>query len=1089
MRILRLHFSNLNSLHGTFSIDFTHRQYESGGLFLITGPTGAGKSTILDAITLALYGRTPRLSSISVSGNEIMSRGTGTCSASVEFEAGGRCFRSTFSQRRARGRPGGRLRQPEMKLDDVTADNLVLTAKISETRARVVQITGMEYEHFTRAVMLAQGEFAKFLATPPDERGKLLEMLTGAGIYSDISRAAIEACRSGQSQVQLAADVLARSHVLSDEERSERQRRCGELAQESAELGRELSRLAAARAWRSRYDANEQAMAELERRALELTEERRRFDGDEQRLAAARRAASVSAEVRAHEEAAAGLEQARAAVHQAAGELASLQQAQAESVQDLDRLRRQLHDFQEQERGLGRLLPEVRGLDARIAALETACAEARDRCRQCDERLAQAGEGLEHLRQKARELADGQERVMREYHQCEEAGAWLSAELAALRLRFGRLGELRAQIREACGELGSRQAGLREALQARAALESRVLEAQQRLQHLEMRTGQVRGELEGLLEGQTTAYYELAVQHAQQALRLAEAEKQLADRRLELQEGEPCPLCGSRDHPYALREPPPHDALECRLRELQDRLRRLGGLEAEVSRLELEGSHGRTSLDLAGSELAAHDRETARLRQEQERLEAQLAQWQSSCAEHETTLRNDLTAHALISGDMPLSEGLLADLSARQDRFGALRAARDELEQQLAALRDEQTALTVRHEACAAAAAEAGRERECAEAALRQAQGRRQELFAGRVADAEEQEARSRVQRARDDLSAAEARERELAAMAAAAASRAGELTEQLQSRQQDETRTGEVLDQALCAQGFDSPGAWRAALLPAEECERLQAEGERLRGMGERLQGQRQACLEARERLQAEAAAAPEAAVLEQTFRELTARQSECDRQWGGLRQELANDDRVRSELASGKEELRQRQAALGRYARLRDLMGPSEGKVLRNYVQSLTFRHMIDGANVQLQAMTDRYVLMPRPEAPLELDVVDAYEANAVRPADNLSGGESFIVSLALALSLSRMSSGRAQVETMFLDEGFGALDEISLGIVLNALNSLQRRHRLIGVISHVGALQERIPTQIAVEKVRDGRSTLRGPGVQAASGTPGA
>ena len=1071
MRILRLHLANLNSLHGTFSIDFTRPQYEDSGIFLITGPTGAGKSTILDAVSLALYGRTPRLPGISGAGNEIMSRGSGECSASVEFEAGGRRYRSSFSQRRARGRAGGRLQQPEMTLTDVTADNLILTTRIGESKTRIVQVTGMEYDHFTRAVMLAQGEFAKFLTTAPDERGRLLEMLTGAGIYSDISRAVHEACRTAQSEVQLGEDALARRHVLSPAERAERERRCEELAREHEEL-------AAARTWQGRHEANEQALADLERRALALAEERRHFAADEARLAAARRAAAVSSEVRAQEEAAAGVAQAQADVAQAQEELAALRQAQAEAAQNVEHLRRQLHECEGQERDLAALLPQVRALDARIAALAEALSAACGRCRQGDEQLARSADEQGRLHRQRQALAERREQVMRDYRQCEEAGAWLSGELAALRLRFTALGELEARLQEAAAELGERQAELAAAEQAREAQQGEAGRWHQSLQDLDAYRSRVRGEREALLEGQTPEYYELAMQHAEQARRLADIEKQLEDRRRELQEGEPCPLCGSREHPYAHREPPPPDALQDRLRRLQDRLRRLAGLQAEETRLELERSRSQAALQAAEAELAARKREVARLQREQERLAGLLARRQGSCQEHASTLRNDLTAHALISADLPLSPELLADLDARLERFQALRADRDELDRQLAALTDAQTAQTARHEACAAAAGEAGREREQAETALQQAQEQRRELFAARAADEEEQEARRRVQMARDGLGQAEARDRELAARAAAAQARAEELAGQLRARQHAETQAGGALSQALLAQGFADAAAWRAAVLPAAELERLQAEGERLRG-----QQQERRC--ERERLLAEAPDAPAAAALEQAARELAERQSQCDRQWGAMRQELAGDDRIRGEMASEEEGLRQRRAALARYARLRDLVGPVEGKLLRNYVQSLTFRHLVDGANAQLRAMTDRYVLLPRQGAPLELDVMDAYEANAVRSADNLSGGESFIVSMALALSLARMSSGRAQVETLFLDEGFGALDEISLGIVLDALNSLQRQHRLIGVISHVGALQERIPVQIAVQRVRDGRSTLSGPGVSAADG----
>jgi exonuclease SbcC len=112
----------------------------------------------------------------------------------------------------------------------------------------------------------------------------------------------------------------------------------------------------------------------------------------------------------------------------------------------------------------------------------------------------------------------------------------------------------------------------------------------------------------------------------------------------------------------------------------------------------------------------------------------------------------------------------------------------------------------------------------------------------------------------------------------------------------------------------------------------------------------------------------------------------------------------------------------------------------------------------------------------------VIDQYQAGEIRSTKNLSGGESFIVSLALALGLSRMASRNVRVDSLFLDEGFGTLDEDALDTALETLASLQQEGKLIGVISHISALKERISTQIKVTSGPGGRSTLSGPGCQA-------
>ncbi|MFH0966643.1 MAG: AAA family ATPase, partial [Methanobacteriota archaeon] len=202
MKILSVRFRNLNSLAGEWIINLQDPSFTSNGIFAITGPTGSGKTTILDAICLALYGQTPRLEKISVSTNEIMTRHTGECSAEVTFESSEGVFRCNWRQKRARSRPDGKLQQPEHEIADAVT-NRVLESKIREVGIRVRQATGMDFEQFTRSMLLAQGGFSAFLEAKPDERAPILEQITGTGIYSDISIKVHE--RTGEEREKLKA--------------------------------------------------------------------------------------------------------------------------------------------------------------------------------------------------------------------------------------------------------------------------------------------------------------------------------------------------------------------------------------------------------------------------------------------------------------------------------------------------------------------------------------------------------------------------------------------------------------------------------------------------------------------------------------------------------------------------------------------------------------------------------------------------------------------------------------------------------------------------------------------------------------------
>ena len=187
MRIRRVSLLNLNSLRGEHSVDLGAEPFASAGIFAITGPTGAGKTTLLDAITLALYGRAARYGT-DANPADMMSRHTGECRAEVAFEAGGKTYRAAWHLKRARGKPDGKIQPPKRFVYGPSDE--VLTQKIKEADAMIESLCGLDHARFMRSVLLAQGEFARFLKAKPDERAALLESLTGTKIYSELSAAA-----------------------------------------------------------------------------------------------------------------------------------------------------------------------------------------------------------------------------------------------------------------------------------------------------------------------------------------------------------------------------------------------------------------------------------------------------------------------------------------------------------------------------------------------------------------------------------------------------------------------------------------------------------------------------------------------------------------------------------------------------------------------------------------------------------------------------------------------------------------------------------------------------------------------------------
>ncbi|BFU94570.1 MAG: nuclease SbcCD subunit C [Nitrospira sp.] len=190
-----------------------------------------------------------------------------------------------------------------------------------------------------------------------------------------------------------------------------------------------------------------------------------------------------------------------------------------------------------------------------------------------------------------------------------------------------------------------------------------------------------------------------------------------------------------------------------------------------------------------------------------------------------------------------------------------------------------------------------------------------------------------------------------------------------------------------------------------------------------------------------------------------------------------LLSDDQARSRTGKIKAALHERQQQARVWGQLDDLIGSADGTKFRRFAQSLTLNHLIRLANQHLNNLHPRYELQRAPGSDLVLQVIDRNMADEVRGVHNLSGGERFLVSLSLALGLASMSSNRGiKVESLFIDEGFGALDSNSLAMAVSVLEQLQATGRQVGVISHVEEMKERIAVKVEVTPVGSGRSTIQ-------------
>jgi exonuclease SbcC len=358
----------------------------------------------------------------------------------------------------------------------------------------------------------------------------------------------------------------------------------------------------------------------------------------------------------------------------------------------------------------------------------------------------------------------------------------------------------------------------------------------------------------------------------------------------------------------------------------------------------------------------------------------------------------------------------------------------------------------------------------------------RRELFGEKNADVEEKRLASGLREAEEALEKARnahgSIEKEVAGLKELIAS----LREKTVNRATELVSLEQKLKERIEKAGFEDEADYRSARLKEENRELLTKQENSL--------GAKRAELEARRKDRSEALASERKKELTdlpaETLRpQLTAGEEvlrQLQENIGAIKNSLSENEKLKERQQERTSKIDAQKKECARWDDLHQLIGSADGKKFRNFAQGLTFEIMVSHANRQLLKMTDRYLLTRDDTQPLELCVMDNYQAGEIRSTKNLSGGEAFIVSLALALGLSHMASRNVRVDSLFLDEGFGTLDEDALETALETLAGLQQDGKLIGVISHVPALKERIGTQIQVIPQTGGRSIIEGPGCAA-------
>ncbi len=562
MKIIDLTFQNLNSIAGDpVHIDFGSGALAEAGIFAITGPTGAGKTTILDAITLALFGKAARYETGKP--ENMMSRGTGECFAEVRFSVSGEAYTARWDLTRARKKAGGKIQPVKRQLTDATGT--ILETKVRPVDEKITELTGMDYPRFLRSVLLAQGRFKEFLDAGEKERGDLLERITGTEIYSRLSRLAFEAAKKREETLADARQAVAMRVLLSEEEKAGLASKKAQLATQKEALQWALTALSERLILHTQWRDGQAKKVQLEQENRAIAKTGEDLTPDRVRLTRHEKAAPLESNLRLWESACAvinGLETDETQRHK------TLDDAEGAAAEAFQQTRASCaRQLKETAAHMGKK-NETRGdLEARLATIE-----AWQDDHASDEQLEAA---LPGIRSQLGATTQKKDRVRAAIEAETVTRQGVTAQQEALALSKKMLCEAETACTTAEDGLKAIEKALAphapaaELTHRKEALETRQREISELSQisadhaagtatvtTLETEQKESEGARATLAKeaSDTTTALDLAKKALadketihQQALLI----ESLADKRAHLAEGEACPLCGALDHPYA----------------------------------------------------------------------------------------------------------------------------------------------------------------------------------------------------------------------------------------------------------------------------------------------------------------------------------------------------------------------------------------------------------------------------------------------------------------------------------------------------------------------------------------------------------
>ncbi len=1093
MKLKKLTIDNIASIEHAV-IDFDAAPLDGEHLFLISGETGAGKSTIIDCICLALYGNTPRMSADKIKtqyentnnqdelrtndARQLMRRGTTSADVSLTFDDNnGKTYIAKWHVHRARGRVDGKLQAVARTLATVDGASVTEEHNIDKINGKVLELTGLDMNQFFRTVVLAQGKFAEFLNSSDDDKAALLEKMTGTDIYTRIGKKIYDVLRDKATQRDTLLEQLKSIHLLDDEEKQHIGSEMTSLAQQLESLTQQTEGARKMAQWLDDKARIGQSL-DIKRRALS------------EKLAKTQEPAYVEQ-----------------------GKLVTDWDATAEARHDLK-------DHHDAQRAIQSLIGEKPALQQRYDSLCAALRTMVSRLEQERNQLADTDSFLAHEAPNS-EMYKNIKSIKTMLDQLRDERNHQDEYRRALSLDQQRQPDVERALKAADAAQQQQEAEVKQLRQQYDAMDvaginsrkDKLAGAKEALSLLKVANDtvdQAAGRVQGLVTDRDKEQHEMAVAQATVADKrtLVDKARDAVDRETDMQhlldkahkmlhQGDTCPVCGHIID--QLLDPHGENVIE--------------SLRAELKQAEANLKLTENAIAASVKAISQLDRQIDAARQDLEaKIKARDKQVLAACqclsmaGKPVDSIADNAAADALIAAidtdtaalNQALQQAetlnqriteqrdLLAKLTdahsrARHDHDTVIESIKyqkkliDTATARIASLIEHLDALLTMSDWQQRLAADGGFVTELQHKADNY-----------RTREAQAQTLRQRIARADGLLPAMQDNKHNIIGLVDNGLT-SDELPDNLdeQWRQFENKYIGwnNRLDNERAKAEKSREGLDRfLAGNPAIDMQRLTLLGAHRQDEIDALRQARQALNDAitHER--------GEISTLDKQLQELDGNKppfpeedrDKLDSMLGGAlvrQQELADliaelkarlkadEDNIKA-AGDKKAALQDAEAQYRQWADFSDRLGSADGKVFRRIAQSYILGELLHNANGYLCKINDRYELVPNPGT-LAILVRDTLQGD-LASASTLSGGESFMVSLALALALSNISGKVFTVDTIFIDEGFGSLSPEYIGKVMETLNRLyDLGRRRVGIISHVESLKEYITTRIEVKR----------------------